>query len=270
MKEGQETLTDEQIAEFERYRGLGMTSAVGEYTPDEFWTLLDEVKRGRIFSLAERETLTAVQWVEKRRDDFIAEYGYTDPSTGALEFGTGMHTNLKEDYVQELAEIIEGLCALASPPISSRAAQSTAPLAPAEPVAWMLPYKDAEDSPIEYALDHDQEGREYLIERCAGCDLFWMGTPIALYTTPPTSDRALLPCGHQQSEMLKSAETGEDLYCALCDAVNVKRDKAIEEFLTSDRASLIAKVKALARINFVREGEAVRLESVLAILRSPA
>lgn len=41
------TITDEEIAEWERERGNGRTSAVGEYTPSEFWQLLDEVKSRR-------------------------------------------------------------------------------------------------------------------------------------------------------------------------------------------------------------------------------
>ena len=44
---GVEAISDEEIAEWERERGNGMTSAVGEYTPDEFWRVLDELKRLR-------------------------------------------------------------------------------------------------------------------------------------------------------------------------------------------------------------------------------
>lgn len=40
-------ITDELIAEWEAERGNGMMSSVGEYTPEEFWWLLDEVKRLR-------------------------------------------------------------------------------------------------------------------------------------------------------------------------------------------------------------------------------
>lgn len=51
----------------------------------------------------------AARWVEKRRDDFVAQYGRIDPDTGALEFGTGQHALLKEEYVGELSEIADGL-----------------------------------------------------------------------------------------------------------------------------------------------------------------
>ena len=44
---GVENITDEEIAEWEAERGNGMISCVGEYTPDEFWRVLDELKRLR-------------------------------------------------------------------------------------------------------------------------------------------------------------------------------------------------------------------------------
>jgi hypothetical protein len=34
-----------KIAELRSLRGQGMISAVGEYTPDEFWDVLDEIER---------------------------------------------------------------------------------------------------------------------------------------------------------------------------------------------------------------------------------
>ena len=35
----------EQIAEWRKLHGKGLVSAVGEYTPDEFWLLLDSFER---------------------------------------------------------------------------------------------------------------------------------------------------------------------------------------------------------------------------------
>lgn len=35
------SITPEQIAEWRSYQDKGMISALGEYTPDEFWQLLD-------------------------------------------------------------------------------------------------------------------------------------------------------------------------------------------------------------------------------------
>jgi len=36
--------------------------------------------------------------------------------------------------------------------------------------------------------------------------------------------QAVLPCGHHNSLMLKSAETGEPLYCELCDCISRRND----------------------------------------------
>ncbi len=65
---------------------------------------------------AAREALTegielAARWVEKRRDDYDCEHGFTDPETGTREYpGRGAG----EEYVYELHEIIEGIRALAA------------------------------------------------------------------------------------------------------------------------------------------------------------
>jgi hypothetical protein len=52
------------------------------------------------------------QWVDKRRDDFMREHGYSDPDTGAWEYGSGPHAEAKLEYETELAEIAEGLRSL--------------------------------------------------------------------------------------------------------------------------------------------------------------
>ena len=100
--------------------------------------LLAEVKRLNAVAPAEpaaqavdsssasgRTIADAAAWIEKRRDDFIAEHGATDPDTGALEFGCGAHAEAKAEYVGELNEIIEGLRALAATP-AAREAGTTA------------------------------------------------------------------------------------------------------------------------------------------------
>ncbi len=38
-------ITKDQLAEWRKYRGVGYTSAIGEYTPSEFWDALDEIDR---------------------------------------------------------------------------------------------------------------------------------------------------------------------------------------------------------------------------------
>lgn len=37
-------VTPEMLAKWRSHQGQGMTSAVGEYTPDEFWLALDEIE----------------------------------------------------------------------------------------------------------------------------------------------------------------------------------------------------------------------------------
>jgi len=56
--------------------------------------------------------------------------------------------------------------------------------------------------------------------------------------TPPAP--AALKCGHHKSLMLLSAETGQPLYCELCDAISGRRDAELME------AELRAKLAALA------------------------
>jgi len=55
---------------------------------------------------------SAIEFVQNRRDVFIKAHGYVDPDTGFLEYGRGKHAQLKEEYVSELDEILEGLRAL--------------------------------------------------------------------------------------------------------------------------------------------------------------
>jgi hypothetical protein len=40
-------MDEKRIAELRAYRGSGMISAVGEYTPDELWEALDAVEKLR-------------------------------------------------------------------------------------------------------------------------------------------------------------------------------------------------------------------------------
>lgn len=49
-------ITDEQIKEWQELKGDGFTSAIGEYTPDEFWDALREIEdlRGALTDLVEQ------------------------------------------------------------------------------------------------------------------------------------------------------------------------------------------------------------------------
>lgn len=56
----------------------------------------------------------AAAWVDKRREAFDAEHGHHDPDTGAFEYGVGSHAQAKAEYSAELAEIADGIRALAA------------------------------------------------------------------------------------------------------------------------------------------------------------
>jgi len=50
-----------------------------------------------------------------------------------------------------------------------------------------------------------------------------------------------LPCGHHHSLMLKSAETGEPLYCELCDCISRRNDaETMEAEARAEAAALLA------------------------------
>lgn len=47
MVTGVNQITEKQISEWREMRNEGMVSAIGEYTPAEFWEVLDEIERLR-------------------------------------------------------------------------------------------------------------------------------------------------------------------------------------------------------------------------------
>lgn len=72
----------------------------GLYTADQM--------RARDAEVARAALEQAARWVRNRADAYDAEHGTTDPETGAREYpGTG------DEYMMELAEIEDGIRALA-------------------------------------------------------------------------------------------------------------------------------------------------------------
>lgn len=64
------------------------------------------------------------------------------------------------------------------------------------------------------------------------------------------AEREAMPCGHHPSLMLKSAETGADLYCELCDAKSGRSDaEQMESAHLSAIAALQARIAELAAEN---------------------
>lgn len=72
----------------------------------------------------------------------------------------------------------------------------------------------------------------------------------------PTEAEPAQPCGHPESLLLKSAETGEPLYCEACDDKSGRRDaeqretellaanQALREEIAAHNAAIEAKKKA--------------------------
>ena len=87
----------------------------------------------------------------------------------------------------------------------------------AQPVAWIQ----------SNHLDNIRRDHRF---HCSLADHKFQSDYRPLYTAPPDlSAQAVLPCGHHSSLMLKSAETGEDLYCELCDCISRRRDAEMME-----------------------------------------
>lgn len=75
----------------------------------------------------------------------------------------------------------------------------------------------------------------------------------------PAGDAAM-PCGHHRSLMLKSAETGADLYCELCDAQSGRRDAEQRE--AELQADLVEERNRIAgmRVEWAAEVAALQAE----------
>ena len=57
-------ITEKTLNEWKSYKGTGMTSALGEYTPEEFWDAIAEIER----LTKERDEL---QWKLNLETDYI-------------------------------------------------------------------------------------------------------------------------------------------------------------------------------------------------------
>lgn len=115
-------ITDEQINIWRSVRGEGMVSSVGEYTPDEFWLVLDEL-------VAERAKVAALT---KDRDDCLAArehyaglygeaVGQRDQLAGVLN-RLITATSLSE-YGMALSDARAALASAAPPPIKTPSPQ---------------------------------------------------------------------------------------------------------------------------------------------------
>lgn len=89
-------ISADQIAEWRRLRGQGMTSAVGEYTPGEFWEVLDELER----VIRQRDKLLTAC---KRALPCLAE-SVASTCRDAMAFGGSIGDRLAHDAVEEAIE----------------------------------------------------------------------------------------------------------------------------------------------------------------------
>lgn len=78
-------------------------------------------------------------------------------------------------------------------------------------------------------------------------DIAWANEQLAALRAQPAGGGEVLDCGHHNSLMLKSAETGLPLYCELCDALTCARDNA------SDAADWRAKFGELQADDVARQ-----------------
>jgi hypothetical protein len=93
--------------------------------------------------------------------------------------------------------------------VTALRAEGSATYSPAEPDAWMVPFREVSDSAIEYALDHANDGREYLLERVRACDLHWVGEPIPLFAQPVAAPEPLTD-EQIDSEIRHMVQTDDD------------------------------------------------------------
>jgi hypothetical protein len=86
-------VSEEDIAAWRKLRECGMASAVGEYTPDEFWLALDEIERlhNCIRDLrAERDALQELLRQARLRDQFADKPIPPMPKAEEMSFGLKM------------------------------------------------------------------------------------------------------------------------------------------------------------------------------------
>jgi hypothetical protein len=111
-------VTDEQIAKLRALRGQGLTSAVGEYTPDELWEALDEIERLRALLAAPAEPVAPLlaEFVElemlrleleQRKSGFNADTPYNS------EFAKQYRSDNNAFEQRRTAALIQSTCAKA-------------------------------------------------------------------------------------------------------------------------------------------------------------
>lgn len=94
--------------------------------------------------------------------------GYVNGFLMASESTTG--DGFKQGYADMLAAVPDDL-----PGVTTHSG---------EPSAFMVPFRYSSEDEIAYALDHANDGKEYLLDRCKDCGMEWMGEIVDLFTHP--------------------------------------------------------------------------------------
>lgn len=92
-------MDEKRIAELRAYRGEGMISAVGEYTPDELWEALDTVEKLRALLRRCRPFVEA----DAQMMADLSRHAPFDPATQAQHDATEYES---ERLVRELQDVL--------------------------------------------------------------------------------------------------------------------------------------------------------------------
>lgn len=104
------------------------------------------------------------------------------------------------------------------------------------------------------AREYPGTGDEYV------CELAEIAEAIRALAPPPPAEPTHLACGHPAELLLHSAETGEPLYCELCDDKSGRRDAETRESeLTAENAELRRRLDAAQPAPQPKPSEAARM-----------
>ncbi|WP_070108637.1 hypothetical protein [Burkholderia plantarii] len=145
--------------------GNGMIGGPSFYAPDEGGVPCPECAQA---VAADGAVHTDAGWrfgveavatmLDKKADDYADEFGSVDPDTGALEFGTGSHAEVKRDYHSSLIELADEVRAMTP----ARAAVSPATADERAAFAWPplppFPESFAHVAGHAYFTEHQMQG----------------------------------------------------------------------------------------------------------------
>lgn len=189
-------ISDADIAEWEAFRGEGMVSAVGEYTPQEFWWLLDELKRYRAADnrdaagVDEKPCKGCGNPVFAWSDDGDARCLDCASTPAAVPAGeaVAVFTNDGTSEAQFIADGENLNCPRCG---GSGHVDDTPQPADGEAVAWVVEWIDKGGDPVRFlAHDEDEAAGKVSVLSDAEADT---ATVLPLYTHPPAAQVQAAP-----------------------------------------------------------------------------